>query len=211
LNGAKISNENIYQYLERQHIKMSIVLFQNSLALGYATNSTFGNQDVTDSELDVSEGVVTTDAGDERIFEVDFGTKSQYKLFNYTAGNAEMGPYGAVTRTAPRAGFAGNSIFAVQVAFLKYVPLVVAYLDPQLYQEAKNHVLNMTYADCFYVISYPEYYGFTIEHDPTFIAYVAAATPPVNPSGPSYPLGFVIVGAAVAVAVVIVLKRRASS
>jgi len=39
-NGAKISNQTIYQFLEQQHIKMSIVLFQNSLVLNDVTKST---------------------------------------------------------------------------------------------------------------------------------------------------------------------------
>jgi len=179
VNGTKISDETIYQYLEKQHIKMSIVLFQNSLVLGHTTKSTFNDQNVTDAEVDVSSGVISTEAGNEKIFDANFGTKKKYNLYNYTADPDEgtSAEYDAVARTAPRPGFARNPLFSLHVALLKYVPLIVAHIDPPLYQKAKDHMLNMTYADYFYLISYPKYSGFKVEHDPTYTAYIAATSP----------------------------------
>jgi len=49
-------------------------------------------------------------------------------------------------------------------------------MDETLYEQAKNHLLNMTYADYFYIISYPTYDGFEIEHDPTYTAYAKVTT-----------------------------------
>ena len=82
LNGmTKVSDETVYQFLERQQIKMSIVLFQNSLVLGDAkTQSTYNNQNVTDAEVDLSSGAILTKAGNENIFKTDFGTKATYQL-----------------------------------------------------------------------------------------------------------------------------------
>jgi len=40
-NGAKISNETIYQFLEKQNIKMSVVLFQNSFVLDHKTRNRY--------------------------------------------------------------------------------------------------------------------------------------------------------------------------
>lgn len=209
VKGAKISDETIYQFLDKQHIKMSIVLFQNSLALDHDTKTKCGNQDVEDAEVDLSNGAISTEAGNEKIFEVNFGEKNQYKLYNYTRGNVEE-TYNATTRTAPRPGFAKNPLFDVHVALLKYVPLIVKHIDSPLFEKAKNHMLNMTYADCFYIISYPKYSGFKIEHDPTYTSYVATTEPANEP--PNI-FGIMLIGGIVAVAVVgavFVLKKRGS-
>jgi len=206
LDGTKISDETIYQFLESQHIKMSIVLFQNSLVLDGTTESTFNNQNVTDAEVDVSSGAISTEAGNEKIFEANFGTKQQYKLFNYT--DSTETPYNATTRTAPRVGYARNPLFSMHVALLKYVPLIVAHIDPPLYQKAKDRMLNMTYADYFYLISYPKYSGFKIVHDPTYTAYIAGVSPTARL--PNL-FGLMIIGAIIVVAVigaVFVFRRR---
>jgi len=206
-NGTKISDETIYQFLEKQNIKMSIVLFQNSLVLDYTTKSTFNNQNVTDNEYDVSDGKIATSAGSETIFDADFGTKQQYKLYNYT-GSTET-TYNATTRTVPRAGFARNPLFSMHVALLKYVPLIVKHIDPSLYEKAKDHMLSMTYADYFYITSYPTYSGYKITHDPTYTAYIAGTTMPTARLPNIF--GLIIVGAIVAVALigaVFVLRRR---
>jgi hypothetical protein len=210
LNGLKISDETIYQYLGRQHIKMSIVLFQNSLVLDGTTKSTFNNQNVTDANVNVSSGSISTTSGNEEVFKTDFGTKQQYKLYNYTYDSSEntYKGYDAVTRTAMRNGLAKNPIFGLQVALLKYVPLIIANIDPPLYQQAKDHMLNMTYADCFYIISYPAYSGFKVQHDPTYTASIAATAPTT-----AFPTiassGLLIVGAAaVAVGAIFALKKR---
>jgi hypothetical protein len=206
-NGAKISNQTIYQFLEQQHIKMSIVLFQNSLVLNDVTKSTFNNQNVTDAEVDVSNGAISTESEGETLFKADFGVKKQYKLYNYTEGNTEA-TYDAVTRTAPRLGFARNPLFAIHVALLKYVPLIVQHIDPLLYQKAKDHMLNMTYADYFYIISYPKYSGFKVEHDPTYTAYVSFSSVPATEASKIF--GLILIGGIVAlviIGVVFVIKR----
>ncbi|MCJ7634472.1 hypothetical protein MUP77_19025, partial [Candidatus Bathyarchaeota archaeon] len=208
-NGAKISDQTIYQFLEQQHIKMSVVLFQNSLLLDGTTKSTFNNQNVTDAELDVSKGAISTTAGNEEFYKTDFGTKQQYKLFNYTLDNNEATyqNYNAVTRTAPRAGFAKNPLFSPQVNLLKYVPMIVAHIDPQLYQKAKDHMLNMTYADYFSITSYPTYSGYRIEHDPTYTAFIETVT---ASSAPTAPYGLIVIGCVVVTAVggVLVVRGR---
>jgi len=211
-NGKlKLSNETIYQYLDRQHIKMSIVLFQNSLILGgVKTQSTYNYQNVTDAEVDVGNGEISTKAGNEEIFKTDFGKKATYQLYNYTADpdETEYTTYDAVTITAPRAGFARNPLFSIHVALLRYVPLIVQHIAPALYQKGKDHMLNMTYADYFYLISYPTYSGFKVKHDPTYTAYIATAT---GTAPTSNWFGLILIGgiiAIIAMAVVLVVKRR---
>lgn len=210
-NGTRISNQTIYQFLEEQHIKMSIVLFQNSLILGHKTSSVndADGKNVTDAEEDVTSGSISTKADDnEKIFEADFGTKREYTLYNYTSGQTQ-GPYDAVTRTVPRLGFAKNPLFFMHVALLKYVPLIVKNIDPQLFQQAKEHMLNMTYADYFYVISYPTYSGYQITHDPTYTAYIAVASAGTPPN----PIGLILIGVIVVAGVagaIYALRRRSS-
>jgi hypothetical protein len=189
---------------------MSVVLFQNSLVLSDTTKSTFNNQNVTDAEADVSNGAISTQAGNEEIFKTDFGTKKTYNLYNYPADHTETSydNYTAVTRTAPRVGFAKNHLFDIHVAFLKYVPLIIAHIDPPLYQKAKDHMLNMTYADYFYIISYPKYSGFKIKQDPTYTAYIASAT---TTTAPPNLFGLLLISGIIAVVVVgavIVLRKR---
>jgi hypothetical protein len=210
-NGTKIADKTIYQFLNEQHIKMSIVQFQNSLLLEGTTKSAFNNKNVTDTETDVSNGSITTTSGNEDLFKADFGTKKQYKLFNYTADNSETTSteYNAVTRTAPRAGFARNPLFALHVGLLKYVPMIVAHIDPQLYQKARDRIVNMTYADYFYITSYPTYGGYRIVHDPVYTAYVAVTAS----AAPTAPYGLVAVGCIAAVAAiggVFIVRRRGS-
>jgi hypothetical protein len=216
LDKVKISNETVYQFLQSQNIKMSVVLFQNSLVLNHKTkhkhNTT--DQNVTDAEVDVSDAAITTSTEDgERVFEANFGTKKTYNLYNYTANPSEStyDIYNAVTRTTEIAGYAHNPIFGIHTFLLKYVPLVVAHMRPALYDKAKEHIANMTRADYFYIISYSTYSGFKVEHDPTYIAYISTETEGSAKSVPNWRAYlFITVGAVAAVAAgaVFWIKRR---
>jgi hypothetical protein len=207
---TQLSTETIYQFLDGENIKMSIVLFQNSLVLdNIKTQSAYGTQNVTDAEVDVSEGEISTKAGNEEIFKTDFGTKATYQLYNYTADPTETQytTHNAVTRTAPRLGYAKNPLFSMHVALLKYVPIIVQHIAPALYQKAKDRMLNMTYADYFYIISYPEYSGFKVKHDPTYTAFIS--TPGLATPANWFGLLLIIaIIAVIAVVVVLVVRRR---
>jgi hypothetical protein len=218
LNGAKISDETIYQFLEKQNIKMSVVLFQNSLVLNHKTKHRYNinNQNVTDAEVDVSNGAITTSTDDgEKVFEASFGTKETYNLHNYTADPTELAysTYDAVTRTTKIAGYAHNPIFGIHTALLRLVPLVVAHMRPTLYQKAKEHITNMTRADYFYIISYPTYSGYRVEHDPTYTAYIKIVETTGYPAGGA-PNWRVYLFASLGIAVIVIIgvifavKRR---
>jgi hypothetical protein len=204
--GVKLSGETIHQFLTKQQIKMSIVLFQNSLTLNQSTKSTYNNQNVTDAELDVSKGTVTTSVGNDKIFETNFGAKQKYSLYNITDGSKTQ--YDAVTRTTSRAGYARNPLFNIHVALLRYIPMIVAHIDPAIYEKAKDHITSMEYSDCLYVISYPTYGGYKVVHDPTFTAYAA-----LTAQRAASPYGLILFGgvvAAGAVGAVYIVKRRRS-
>ncbi len=121
-----------------------------------------------------------------------------------------MRAHDAVTRTQKIAGYAHNSIFDIHTALLRLVPLAIAHMHPTLYQNAKDHITDMTRADYFYVISYPTYSGFKVEHDPTYTAYIETLGFPAE--GVSNWRLFLLVGIGVAAVVVIgavfALKRR---
>jgi len=63
---------------------------------------------------------------------------------------------------------------------MRHIPLVVANMDPELYQQAKDHLLDWSYADYFYIISYPSYGGYRIDHDSTYTAYLTTAVIPYS-------------------------------
>ena len=91
---------------------------------------------------------------------------------------------------------------------LRYVPLIVQHVAPALYQKAKNYILDMTYSDNFYIISYPTYSGFKIKHDPTYTAYIAETT---DATQASKWFGLILLGGIIvliAVGAILVLKRR---
>jgi len=167
-------------------------------------------QNVTDSDNDVSGGQITTYADDgERIFDVAFGVKETYKLYNYTADPTEntFSTYNSTTRTAKIGGFANNAgLFQVHIGLMKLLPLVVWYFNPGIYNAAKDTITNMSRARYFYLIAYPTYSGFRVEHDPVTTIYLTTtvATPPNL-------IGLILIGAfivAVAVGAVALIRRR---
>jgi hypothetical protein len=214
---AKLSDETIYDFLQNQGISMSIVQFQSTVVLDHTTYSRSNGVNVTDKDVAVDDSKVSTFAGDgERIFDADFSVKKAYQLFNYTADSTEtdFASYDTTTRTCKVAGYARNPIFKVHTFLMRFIPLVVAHMDPELYQQAKERLLDMSYADYFYVIAYQVYDGYRIEHDPTYTAYCSLTTE--EPSGPTDESAIptkgglvLIVGlAAVAAVAYVILRRR---
>lgn len=93
---------------------------------------------------------------------------------------------------------------------MRYIPLALAHMDRPLYDQARNQLLNMTYADYFYIISYPTYDGYKIEHDPTYTVYLTIASDETaNPlESLMNLLAIIAVIAIIATAAILMLKRR---
>ena len=213
LFGAKMSDENVYEFLQSNNVKMSIVEFQTSVMLNrntYSTSST--GQNVTDDEVLVSDSTISTYADDgEKIFDAVFGVKETYSLFNYTEDPTEntLHTYDAVARTTEIGGYVRNrNLFDFHRNFAKYLPLILVHMYPQLYQRAKETIVNMTRADYLFLISYSNYSGYRIEHDPLYTAYFAPTTT-ATPGLGGFIVFAVIAGTIVAAAVA-VLRRRGS-
>jgi hypothetical protein len=212
--GRKIGNETIYDYIQNNNLKMSIVNYQTSIMADHATYSaTPSGQNVTDTETQVSDTSINTYADDgEKIFNTDFGTKETYKLYNYTADPTEtdFNTYDSTARTANANGFAGNAgLFVYQIGLMRFLPLVVVHMYPALFAKAMSTITDMSKANYFYVIAFPEYSGYRVEQDPVFTAYMAA-TPSTTPNTPSG-AGVIIIALviiAVGVAIAVLLTRR---
>ena len=209
LNKTRYSDETIHQFIERQGISMSAVFFQASALLDHGTESEVDGQDATETEMLVSDDTIATYSDDgEKLNDIDFSAKDQYILYNCTSGMSES--HNAITRTAERRGFAENPVFAIHTFLMRYIPLALVHMDQSLYEQAKNKLLNMTYADYFYIISYPTYSGYRIEHDPLFTAYVAPATSAAGP-GIAGIVSFLIAVTIVAVSaigIILALRKR---
>ena len=213
--GRKISDTTIYDYIRGNDLKMSIINFQTSVMADHETYSqTLSGTDVTDTETTVTDTSINTLADDgERIFNADFGTKKNYKLYDYSTDPTEgtFNTFESNARTAEVRGFAGNAeLFKYHIGLMRFLPLVVAHMFPALYAKSSMTITDMNRANYFYIISYPEYNGFRIEHDPVFTAYFA---PSAVPSTVQTGLGVLLVVMAViavvaVVAAVVVLKRR---
>jgi hypothetical protein len=217
LFSAEISDENIYEFLEKHDVKMSIVDFQTSIMLDRKTYSLSADgQNVTDNEVDVTDSTISTYAeGGEKIFDAGFGgVKETYKLFNYTEDPTESTAdvYPAVTRTPRIDGYARNrNLFSFHRNFAMYLPLVLVHMysqmPQQLYQRAKDTIANMTRADYLYLISYPTYSGYRIEHDPQYTAYFAPTTTNLVPNLGGLIVIAAIVSTVIIIAVIILRKR----
>jgi hypothetical protein len=212
--GRQISGTTIYDYIRDDNIKMSIVNFQTSVMADHETYSqTSSGANVTDTETAVTDTSINTLADDgEKIFSADFGAKKDYKRYDYAADPTEstFNTYESNARTAEIRGFAGNTgLLKYQIGLMRFLPLVVAHMFSALYAKSAQAITNMNKANYFYIMSYPEYSGFRIEHDPVFTAYIATSeAPATNRQGAGVFLVVIAIIAAIAIIVALVFLRR---
>jgi hypothetical protein len=214
--GRKLSDETIYDYIQNNGLKMSVINFQTSVMVDHETYSqTASGQSVTDTETEVTDTSIDTYADDgEKIFTADFGTKKDYNLYNYTADPTEstFNTYEATARTAKIAGFAGNGgLFALHIGLMKFLPAVVIHMYPALFVKAASTIANMSRANYFYITAYPEYSGYRVEHDPTFTAYIAASPdsmPGQTPAGAGGIIIIAVIIVAVGIGIAVFIARR---
>ena len=214
--GGKISDETIHDFIQDNGLKMSIINYQTSVMADHETYSqTQSGQSVMDTETEVTNTAIETYADDgEKIFKADFSTKKTYNLYNYTADPTETtsDAYDSTVRTAKISGFAGNGgLFAYHIGLMKFLPAVVVHMYPALFAKASSTISDMSRADYFYIIAYPEYSGYRVVHDPTFTAYIAAA-PDTTSENQLAGIGGIIIIAliliAVGIAVAVLMSRR---
>jgi hypothetical protein len=178
--GRKLGDDTIHDYIQNNGLEMSIINFQTSIMADHETYSqTASGQSVTNAETEITDTSINTYADDgERIFNADFGAKKTYQMHNYTADPSEntFEFCNSTARTAKIAGFAGNGgLFAYHIGLMKFLPAVVIHMHPALFSKAVSTIANMSRANYFYIIAYPEYSGYRVEHDPTFTAYLTTS------------------------------------
>ncbi len=184
LDGTQASPQNVYGFLQTGQYKMSIVLAQKTILVSQNTSqpTTDRTDDanaqpvaVDDAERDVSLSAVNTEAPDgERVFRADFGAKPTYELYDSSDSNPTT--LDATTRTVRRLGWAGNPVFWFQNRFMGLLPLFVAHVDPALMQQARSGLVSFVVSDYLYIISYQQWGGTKIVHDPDFTAFYQPAT-----------------------------------
>ena len=175
LDGQAVGGPTLYEHLQTNEFKLSIVLAQKAILVSQNEAQTprdtvDGNgTSVDDADHDVSNAAVNTEAPDgERVFQADFGVKQTYQLYDVNNGNPT--DHDAVTRTVRRAGWGGNPAFWFMNRFMGFLPLFVAHVDLALVQHARNGLAGFEVSDYLYIISYPQWGGTKIVHDPDFTA-----------------------------------------
>jgi hypothetical protein len=219
LGRIKLDDDTIHDFIQDNGLKMSIINFQTSVMADHETYSqTQAGENVTDTEIPVTDTSIDTYADDgEKIFNADFGTKKTYKLYDYTADPTETtySTYESTARTAKIAGYAGNGgLFAYHIGLMKFLPAVVVHMYPALFAKAASTIANMSRANYFYIIAYPQYSGYRVEHDPTFTAYIATAsgtTPEQPPTGIGGIIIIALIIVAVGIGVAVFIARRKPS
>lgn len=133
----RASNETIHDFLRKNDIDVSLVLFQRNVVVDHDTVSTAGGKNVTDSSVDVSSGIIETitDTG-EKIFQVNFKTKEAYTLHNSTSGAASE--HDEVTRTSEIQYYARNPVIDIQTSLLRFMPWVTRNLAPSDHREKRR-------------------------------------------------------------------------
>jgi RsiW-degrading membrane proteinase PrsW (M82 family) len=91
---------------------------------------------------------------------------------------------------------------------MKFLPLVVVHMYPELFQKATETISDMSKANYFYTTSYPTYGGYRIEHDPVFTAYIASTEAPSasdNPLSLNQPRTLLLIAVAVVIVIAILV------
>jgi hypothetical protein len=172
LSGISRGTQTVYQYLAQNGYKLSIVQSHMAVLANTSTSDTTdtGSSVDNNNESDVTHTSVNTLASDnEKVFTSNFGVKSTYQLYNSTSGSQTN--YNVTTRTANRPAWGGNPVYAVQNAFMSFLPLFVYHVDPSLYIAARTGMASFRVASYLYIISYPTWSGYKIVNDPQYEAF----------------------------------------
>jgi hypothetical protein len=204
--NAKVSDQTIYEFLEEAKVSMSIVEYQKTILLDKETESTVNGEDVAQNEVDATDAAIETHSEDgELICIQNFTAKPTYRL-NRTDQTSEE--YKAYVCTHKIQGYARNrNLFQFQTSFERYIPLILVGMYPGMFARARDTIANITVADALYVVSYPSYGGYMIDHDPVLTAYYT----PTQSLGPDLSqLGGALILAVIAIPIIVViaLKRK---
>ncbi|MFX0068732.1 MAG: hypothetical protein ACFE7I_06635 [Candidatus Hodarchaeota archaeon] len=205
------STPTVTEQLEAWNMSIGIVSYQLAVTVGQAYTVRSHNNGTAvspDAYRFAHDDTLETLIGSEKVYETDFSSKEDYKLYNI--GGSLNGTYQAKTVLYPVTDYENNYLLQLQMLVAAPMPFIALYLSPQIAQNATNlgDIVDMGIggSDAFYIVSYPHWYGLRVVHDPTFVAYTGE-----GPGGfldnPIF-LVAVVGGIAVAVGAVVVLVRK---
>ena len=99
----------------------------------------------------------------------------------------------------------------MHIGLMKFLPAVVVHMYPALFAKAVSTIANMSRANYFYIIAYPDYSGYRVEHDPTFTAYIATNTDTPSNLSPANAGGIIIIAViivAVGIGIAVFIAKR---
>ncbi len=236
VNDPDTDNYNLTEFVSANNLILGLVNLQLTSIIDpyhHPVSSVTHNETAindTTEDLDLSSGWYTTYAGDERVFQVDFGSKRTYTTIH--PNGTETGDHLAITRLYNAylgEGILHAPVYAISAALIN-LPSVIAVLymsdnilaglralfgilfpflenGETILAEINTHFpLNIEASANYYVIYYPAWNGQKIEHDPVFIAF-ADLSALLNPAI-LVPLVVIGIIAVVIIAMVVIRRRR---
>nr|MDO8100559.1 hypothetical protein [Candidatus Njordarchaeota archaeon] len=187
------------------NMKISILQHQKTSVYGKPVSVTSNSANVRNASADVSASGFNETVGNELVSSTDFGTKRNYTLYSTGAGTV----WPTTTKTYPFKGLVDNSIFndtqGIYAAVHRVASFVPQFFDPK----GRGFDVTITDTDAVFMISYPQWEGYRIVHDPYFAVFTSTSGQG-GPSGLSGAFMILIAGAAlVVVTSVVVIHTRA--
>lgn len=212
------SNYNLTSWINEQGFKIGITSYQLSLILNEVHENRLDNATTfTNETSSLINDNLSTYVGSEKILDLIFRNKMTYDTYNESTGTPTGDDLLAKTWLYPigrryvAPGAANNPLVGIQALIMAPLPLAAMYISRPLRLHHNenyasiNSTLSVDAIDYYYFISYPEWNGSRVVHDPTFIAYadLAAGIFSVNTLILIGAVGIVIV-----IAVFFVIRRR---
>nr|MDO8134051.1 hypothetical protein [Candidatus Njordarchaeum guaymaensis] len=189
------------------NMKISILQHQKTSVYGKPVSVTSDGTTVHNASADISGSGINGTVGDELVSSTDFGRKRNYTLYSTSAGTV----WPTTTKTYSFKGLVDNSIFndthGIYAALHRIASYVPQFFDPK----GRGFDVTMADTDAVFMISYPDWSGYRIVHDPYFAVYTSNPGQGGALGGVSGALMILIVGAALIVATsiaVIYVKAR---
>jgi hypothetical protein len=181
-------------------MKLNILEYEKTSVYGKTISTESNNVDVHNASADVSASSINGRAGSDLIYSTDFSRKRNYTLYTPTPT-----VYATTTTTYPFKGIVDNAIFNDTNGVYALLHRIVSYVPEFFDTKGRSFDITMTGADAVYMISYPEWSGYRIVHEPYFAVFTGIAAG--ASTGTSGLLVILVAGAALVVVTSFVVIR----
>jgi hypothetical protein len=170
LSGAitGVTSEPVHSFLA--DMKLSILEHEKTSVYGKPLSADSNNVNVHNASLDVSASSINGRAGGDLIYSTDFARKRNYTL--YAPGPST---YATTTMTYSFKGIVDNSIFNDTNRVYALLHRIVSFVPQFFDTKGISFETTMADADAVYMISYPNWSGYRIVHDPYFAVFTGNA------------------------------------